>query len=73
MILPETINLKEGSERWGCSERTLREAVLSGNIIAFNAGRRWMLDIESGDKWYMSKTVRPRIKKGRPRNLYYRY
>jgi len=66
-LLPETIKYPEAIKRYQCSRRTLEYAVAAGDIEAFKPGAAVLLVVDSADKWFFSKRLKPNARKGRPR------
>ena len=58
--LPDTIFMTEAMERWKCDRKAIDKGISDGLIIAFKPGKRKLIDVESGDKWFLASQIKPK-------------
>ena len=56
--LPQTISYTEASKRWGVDRAVIRREIGKGNIKAWLPGKRMLIDVKSGDAWYLGTSER---------------
>ena len=66
-MIPETITYQEATERYKCDRQSIRKAILSGAVTAYKPGKAVLIEVKSGDEWFMSTRQLPSPLIGRPR------
>lgn len=66
-MIPETITYEEAIARYNCDSRTIRRAILAGQIDAYRPGRHVLIDRKSADDWFLSTKQRASKRIGGPR------
>lgn len=65
--LPETITYPEAVKLYKCDRQSIRKAILKGDIIAYKPGKHVLIDLKTGNEWFLSTQQVARPKIGRPR------
>lgn len=65
-MIPETISYAEAEKRYSCHRKAIKKAIDCGQVVAYQPGKKYLIDVASADKWFLNSKVKPI---GRPRGV----